>query len=238
MKKITLDCFTSNAGIYKLFPISPAKKYIPEWFKDISPTLKKTNEFGIEHDVATLKRCDGLTKLYNNGWILPLWCDIIIETNADGEFRYINAHDGVDVLDNFGGSTIESHFGEQMGNMFSDYVHIKLLVPWFLREKTGVNFHYSGNTWGIKQYWDNLIIMPGILNFKDQHNAHINMFLKKNKKITLEHNTPLIHCVPLATVKLEIKNYLATDQEYKHLKQLGYGFSFIGAYKKRLKLEK
>ena len=165
MKTIELECYTSNAGIYELFPISPARKYIPEWFKNIPPTLKKINDFGVEQDISTLKRCDGFTKLYNTGWILPLWCDIIIETNADGEFRYINAHDGVDVLDNFGGSTIESHFGEQMGNMFSDYVHIKLLVPWYLREKTGVNFHYSGNTWGIKQHWDNLIIMPGILNF-------------------------------------------------------------------------
>ena len=95
-----------------------------------------------------------------------------------------------------------------------------------------------GNTWGIVQYWDDIIIMPGILNFKDQHSAHINMFVKKERSIMLEHNTPLIYCVPLAEVKLEVKNYLATDQEYKHLKQLGYGFSFTGVYKKKLKLKK
>ena len=228
MKKITLECFTNNAGIYGLFPISPTKKYIPEWFKNIPPILKTTNEFGIEYESPSLRRCDALRKLYTNGWILPLWADFIIKTTKDGGYSWICSAEG---------SPIEQFSKETMGNMFDDYIHIKVVVPWYIREKTGVDFYFSGNTWGIKQHWDDIIIMPGILNFKDQHSAHINMFVRKEKKITLEHNTPLIHCVPLASVKLDVKNYLATDQKYKHLKQSEYGFSFIGNYKKRLKLK-
>ena len=91
---------------------------------------------------------------------------------------------------------------------------------------------------GTIQYWDDIIILPGILNYKDQHSANINMFVKKERSIMLEHNTPLIYCVPLAEVKLEVKNYLATDQEYKHLNQSEYGFSLIGLYKKKMKLKK
>ena len=229
MKKITLECFTSNAGIHELFPISPTKKYIPEWFKNITP-IKSTNDLGIEADLSTLKRCDGLAKLHNNGWVLPLWCDFIIETDEVG-YKWSTPSQIEE-------TTIEQHRREQIGKAFDDYIHVKIMVPWHIREKTGVDFYFSGNTWGIIQYWDDIIIMPGILNFKDQHSAHINMFVKKERRIMLEHNTPLIYCVPLAEVKLEVKNYLATDQEYKHLKQLGYGFSFIGLYKKRLKLTK
>ena len=235
MKKITLECFTSNAGIHELFPISPTKKYIPEWFKDMRPTVMVEN-FGIEQDAPTLKRCDGLAKLHNNGWILPIWADFLIETTKDGEYKW--ACPGAPKDDEFRESTIDHHIKKQLGNMFDDYVHMKIIVPWYLREKTGVDFYFSGNTWGTIQYWDDIIIMPGILNFKDQHSAHINMFVKKERSIMLEHNTPLIYCVPLAEVKLEVKNYLATDQEYKHLKQLGYGFSFTGVYKKKLKLKK
>ena len=33
------------------------------------------------------------------------------------------------------------------------------------------------------------------------------MFIKKNRKVELEQNTPLIYCVPLAEVKLEVKNF-------------------------------
>ena len=231
MKKITLECFTSNAGIHELFPISSSKKFIPEWFKDIPPTFKTANEFEIEQEISTLKRCDGITKLYNSGWILPLWSDFIIETHKDGGYRW-SSPEKIDE------STISDHSARQMGSMFDDYVHIKLMVPWYVREKTGVSFYFSGNTWGIKQYWDDINILPGILNFKEQHNAHINMFIRKDRRVELKHNTPLIQCVPLSGSKLEIKNILVTDQEYKHLKQSGYGFSFTGLYKNRLKLIK
>jgi len=99
-------------------------------------------------------------------------------------------------------------------------------------------FILAGIHGGIKQHWDDINILPGILNFKEQHNAHINMFIKKDRRVELKHNTPLIQCVPLSGSKLEIKNILVTDQEYKHLKQSGYGFSFTGLYKNRLKLIK
>ena len=56
----------------------------------------------------------------------------------------------------------------------------------------------------------------GILNFKDQCNAHINMLIKKNRRVELEHNTPLIYCIPLSEANLEIKNHLATDQVLKN----------------------
>ena len=163
---------------------------------------------------------------------------MIIETTEEGDYRYKLIHSGIDKLDDFGGGTMESHSAPQMGNAFDDYVHIKILVPWLIQEKTGVNFYFNGNTWGIKQHWDDIIILPGIVNFKNQHNAHINMLVKKDRRIELEHNTPLIYCIPLSEATLKVKNYLATDQEYKHIKQSVYGFSFTGAYKKRLKLKK
>ena len=229
MKTITLECITSNAGICELFPISPAKRYVPQWFKDIK-AVKSTSEFGIEADLPTLKRCDGVTKLYNNGWVLPLWCDYIIETDDEGGYRWT-------VPSRIEESTIEQHSREQIGNAFDDYVHCKITAPWYIQEKTGVDFYFGGNTWGIKEHWDDIIILPGIVNFKNQHGAHINMFVKKNRRVELEHNTPIIYCVPLMEAKLEIKNSVVSDEEYKHLKQYSYGFSFAGLYKKRLKLK-
>ena len=230
MKKITLECFTSNAGIHELFPISPAKKFIPEWFKSIPSTLRQPNEFGVDIDVSTLKRCDGLTKLYNTGFVLPLWSDFIIETNKDGGYKWSSP-------ENIDHATIDHHHPQQMGNQFSDYVHVKIVAPWILKEKTGVDWYWSGNTWGTSEYWDDINILPGLINYKNQPSAHINMFVKKDRRIELKHNTPLIQCVPLTDAKLEIKNTLATDQEYKHLKQVDHGFTFVGLYKKRLKLK-
>jgi len=235
VKKIKLECFTTNAAIHKFFPISSAKKYIPDWFKGITPTVKKTWDLGLESDVSTLKRCEGFTSLYSKGWVLPMWSDLIIETNDKGEYKY--QYSGA--FDTYPSeNAIQGHSPVQLGNNFPDHIHIKLVVPWFIRESTGVDFYYGENTWGIKQLFDDITIPPGVLNFKNQHGAHINLFLrKKNTRLIIEHNTPLIHCIPLSNLPLEIENNLVSDQEYKHLQQLAtYRFSFLGTYKNKFKL--
>lgn len=235
MKKIKLECFTSDAGIYEFFPISPAKKFIPEWFRCIPPTVKKIDNVGLESDMSTIKRCEGFNNLYSRGWVIPMWSDLIIETDEEGRYKYhySGAFDSISLP-----NPVTHHYSSQLGNNFPDHIHIKLLVPWFIREKTGVDFYYSENTWGIKHLFDNITIPPGVLNFKNQNGAHINLFLKKeNSRFIIEHNTPLVHCIPLSDSKLEIKNYLVSDQEFKHLSHIAsYRFSFTGTYKKKFKL--
>ena len=86
----------------------------------------------------------------------------------------------------------------------------------------------------MEKYFEDITILPGVLNFKNQNTANINLFLeRKNNKFLIEHNTPLIYCIPLSDAKLEIKNHLVSDQEFKHLSHLAsYNFSFTGTYKK------
>ena len=232
-KKIILECFTHNAAIHKLFPIALAKHHLPEWYKKIPQTTTIVDENGIELPQSTFKRCDGFSRLFNTGFVLPLWCDTKIETDEDGAWRF-------HVSDNVQTSIppIVAHSEGQLGDNFSTYSHIKINVPWFFREKTGVCFHYGQNTWGIKEHWDYLTVMPGMLEFKNQGAAHINMFLKRGISITVEHNTPLVHCIPLSEDKLEIKNHLVSEQEYNHLQQpSSFNFAFVGNYKKMLQME-
>ena len=232
-KKIILDCFTHNASIHKLFPIAPAIRHSPEWYKKIPQTATIIDEHGIELPQATFKRCDGFSRLFNVGWVLPLWCDTKIETDEDGSWRF-RVSDTVDKSI----PHIVAHSEEQLGNNFPNYTHIKMHVPWVIKEKTGVYFHYSQNTWGIKEHWDYLTVVPGLINFKNQGAANINMFLKRGSSIMLEHNTPLVHCIPLSEAKLEIKNHLVSEQEYNHLHQpSSFNFAFVGNYKKMLQME-
>ena len=226
LKKIKLECFTADAAIHKFFPISLAKKFIPEWFKSIPPMGEQT---------ATIKHCDGFHNLYSRGWVMPMWSDLLLETDKEGGYKYqysgsFESYPG----GNRGYQPIDQHSSEQLGNKFLDHIHLKLLSPWIIKEKSGVDFYYSENTWGIKKYFDDITILPGVLNFKDQHTANINMFLeKKNNKFIIEHNTPLIHCIPLSEAKLEIENHLVSDQEFKHLSHIAsYNFSFTGTYNK------
>lgn len=236
MKKIKLECFTSNAGVHQFFPISPAKKHTPQWYKDMPQTTKAPQgpKGFIEADVGTIKRCDAFSALYNKGFVIPMWADLVIETTSEGVWQYAYS----DVIDNFKGSNLEHHPPEQIGHSFGDYIHLKIVVPWQIHEKTGVDFYFCENTWGMSQHLNAIKVLPGVLNFKNQHNCHINILVKKeNNRIVIEHNTPIVYCIPLSKNKLSIKNTLVSDQEYKHLKQLSYVFSFVGTYKNRLKLK-
>jgi len=231
-KKIVLECFTHNAAVHKFFPITAARHHLPKWFKKIPQEITIVDDNGIEYPQPTFRRCDGFTRLFNNGWVLPMWCDMKIETDEDGAWKYRVS----DIVDNTS-PAIWTHSEAQLGNNFPTYIHLKINVPWYMREKTGVYFHYSQNTWGIKEHWDYLTVVPGLINYKNQSAAHINMFLKRGIKFIIEHNTPLVHCIPLSESKLEIKNYLVTQQEYKQLhSENTFMFSFLGRYKKMLQL--
>ena len=73
---------------------------------DAEEKKKKTNEYKIVHDITTFKRCDGFTKLYQNGFILPLWQDFIIETTKEGGYRWSVPED---IREEHGGGTIDHH---------------------------------------------------------------------------------------------------------------------------------
>ena len=146
LKKIKLECFTADAAIHKFFPISLAKKFIPEWFKSIPPMGEQT---------ATIKHCDGFHNLYSRGWVMPMWSDLLLETDKEGGYKYqysgsFESYPG----GNRGYQPIDQHSSEQLGNKFLDHIHLKLLSPWIIKEKSGVDFYYSENTWGIKKYFD------------------------------------------------------------------------------------
>ena len=231
-KKIKLECYTADAAIHKLFPISSAKKFIPEWFKSIPPMVEQVENVGLKSDMATIKHCDGFNNLYKRGWVIPMWSDLLIETDEEGRYKYqySGSFDSVPTPKD----PVVHHSSPQLGNKFPDHIHLKLLAPWIIKEKTGVDFYFSENTWGMEKYFDDITILPGVLNFKNQNSANINLFLeRKNNKFLIEHNTPLIHCIPLSESKLEIENHLVSDQEFKHLSHLAsYNFSFTGTYKK------
>jgi hypothetical protein len=225
-KKLIVDCFTSNPAILEYFPITPASKNYPEWWKKMEATFPHVSQSGIEHPAPTIKRCDGLLGLYSKGFHIKMWSDLILETNDNGEFRYQYSSDE--------NHPIVSHSKRQLGPSLDPYVHIKILSPWMIEEKTGVDFLFSGSCWN---YVDKLFdwnIVPGVINFKNQSSTHINLFMpSKGSRLELTAGDPLIHIIPISEKDIELRNHLLTEKEFEN-KMLRYSFmsSFIGRYKK------
>ena len=211
-KEIVIDAFTDSEAICDFFPISPAAKYMPEWWKKMpkQTTVDGTHIKNIPN--ATIKTCDGLTSLYKNSIIIPIWNDLIIETKADGQYAY--------QWSSSEGGFIDNNSLDTAGPAVRDHVHIKLTSPWFLKEKTGVHFVWHQPTWNML---DNELfdynVLPGKLEFRYQYTSNINiLFPKKNKRTELKAGTPMAMLTPLSERPIKVKCHQVDPTEIEKFK--------------------
>jgi len=228
-KKLVVDCFTSNPAIFEYFPITHASKNYPDWWKRMEASFPHTSQSGIEHPVPTVKRCDGLLGLYSKGFHIKMWSDLILETNDIGEFRYQYSSE-----ENY---PVVSHSKRQLGPSLGPHVHVKILSPWMIEEKTGVDFLFTGSSWNYPDKLFDWNILPGSVNFKQQSSTHVNLFMPaKNSRIELTAGDPIVHIIPISEKEVDIRCHQLTEDEFKN-KMLKYSFmsSFMGRYKKNAK---
>ena len=233
-KEITIDAFTNLSVAFNSFPIRRASKSFPDWWKK-HPARIMTNYHDASNDnsekidipTATIKTCDGIFDLYNSGFIIQLWTDLTLKTSETGSWIYSSKN----ILNATGNS--ESQFGEN----FNNYIHIKLISPWIIKEKTGVNFLFTPTVWNNTDYWNHMHFLPGVVNYKTQSATHVNLFVNKvNQTIHMSAGIPLAHVIPLSENKINIKCHLIDDMEYQKLNVSRSYFSYFNAHKNFKKL--
>jgi hypothetical protein len=225
---ITVDAFTNNAAVFEYFKITNSNEFIPTWWKNISPTIERSTNFGLKFKAPTIRYCDGLMNFYNKGIMLPLWSDLILETEEDGSWRYQYSANET--------RPIEFHDKDQLGPSFDKFIHCKLMSPWLLEENTGLNFLYSEPTWNLLNHIHEIRVLPGMVNFKYQCSTHVNLLLPKRKnRIELESGTPLAHLIPIEDKKIKVVHHLVSTEEFdQKVLKTGYHSSWIGKYKKNV----
>jgi hypothetical protein len=89
----------------------PAKKKIPQWFKDI-PTHTNTGRDPYGAIPSTAKACLPLIDAMSLGFIIPMWCDVNIRSNKD--CRLIEPSKPP-----YGGEAVSFHSVDQLGGKTS-----------------------------------------------------------------------------------------------------------------------
>jgi hypothetical protein len=217
--KIVLDCFTFVPEIATLFPIIHAEDRIPPFWKNL-PTVVKHS--GISR--GTMRTCPGVSSLFRTGFILQNWSDCWISTEND-KLTWFPENAG------------EQHNPKQWGEYLKNYHHLKLVSPWRIQEKSGVNFLYTNCFW----HDDNFkpFIVNGMVEYKYQSTTSVNMLIPKTmfpKDLTIPAGQELAHIIPMSEKDIEIKMHTISRTEYENLGS--YTFSFNGQYFKRKKLLK
>lgn len=202
---IVLDCFVADPMTYSSTPIVKASKTLPEWWKKLPvPKIKfdYNNPDMYPNNDKNMRNCYGFIELFKKGAVLENWCDINIRTTPD-TYNYFYS----------GGSAPDNHPTSQFSGGFTDYHHIKLMSPWVLSEKTGVQFLFIGAEWNLDKY--DIKVLPGVVDYRMNVVTHINMMLpRKNTEIYFKIGQPLVHIIPLSDKKLQIRNHLVTKEEF------------------------
>lgn len=223
--KIVIDAFINVETINDMFPIQASSNYFPDWWKSLPNSFTETDSNGFQSpQLPTIKRCDGVNRIYTTGFTIPLWADLLIETREDDTWYYQSSDSSLQ---------LQVHNRIVYGNNFDRNMHFKILSPWIVKEKQGVNFVMT-NCW-----WNSVdaeyFVPNGIMEFKYQSGSHINFFTKrKNSRFMINAGTPVCQLIPLTDKKVEIRTHVLDQLEYDRLyKEHTYQNSFIGKYKKK-----
>lgn len=221
-KEIVVDCFVNSERLKNSYAPKRASHFIPEWWKKIPNELEEhLHEINKTKTVPTMKFCVGFRDLYSSGFILPMWCDARFFIN-DVSWHNVYSTNGF---------RSETHNPAQHNHNFPNYHHVKLVSPWFFKEKSGIKFVFMEPFWSVYKVSENIRIPPAITSFNLQFATNVNMFVKKAEyDFDIKAGEPLVHLIPLTDKKVTFKPQVISEAEYMYILRENIGLSFTRGY--------
>ena len=117
-------------------------------------------------------------------------------------------------------------------------VHVKMTSPWIFNEKSGVEFYWADPVWNNLKEFNEVNVLPGVMNFKYQGSSHVNMFFPNIKKrYEYKHGHPMAQLIPLSDQEVEVRTHLISVEEWKTMRHKDiHRFSFLNYYKNKVKM--
>lgn len=227
MKKI--EFFSRIPGLAESFPIVPAKEFMPNWAStartDYIDSLKQ-NSGRFSH----IYQCPGIFDLMSQGFIIPMWHDVLIETNGDPKnFGWtIPTTDIVDLMD--GMNLVEKQQSGLDGLLptrpWGLQTIIKFNTPWQIIAPKGMKFIMIPLPYpdGYEFECTQGILDPGI---SSEINFQIWWNITKGKYM-LKAGTPMCQLIPLTEDKysFECRDMTANDELWVKKRKFLNGCTF------------
>jgi len=164
-KKLTIHAYAPIGQLVDLFPPVVMEDNLPDWYKPLPADLG--------HGL-TVKHCPGLKDLFESTIVMPLWADFEIRTSL------INQPDVRTSFNPPGGPSHVSHnLSDQVTGAWPAYSNIKFNSPWMFWCDEPISCLVTQATWHQKDP-SPLQTVPGILEFRHQHQANINTLIRKD----------------------------------------------------------
>jgi hypothetical protein len=208
-KPIEIIAYTNDEflTINEQSPISPAKEYFPDWWKKTPSSTFNWDTYNVD---STSKSCPGIAHTLQRGFILPLWSDLAIKTQADNFlWRYA---DGLSRLDH--------HKTNEAPGFYEDHLIFKLVSPWQVKSPVPILFTFPFYlfTSPLPYLTPTGIVTP----VSEMVATNVFILIKKSQeesRLMIKQGTPLIHLIPLTEKKVMFRTEVLSEDEYKKMKR-------------------
>ena len=208
-------------------PITKASEFIPDWYKKMPHNKYAWTRNGYELETQTGKGCVGIIKTFQNGYILPMWCDLAIQINTE-MMRY-------QFSDNL--SSISIHPNSQLPNFYESHMFCKLISPWMFKASEDIKMLYTEPTFFTNNKRD--FSVPTAINQTINKCLSGNVFLfieNTPKDIMISHGTPLLHLIPLTDKPVRLNIEVTTRNKFYNVEPGVPRITFLLDGLKKLKL--
>ena len=222
---IVLDIYTDRPEMIKAYQPMLARKFIPDWWKNL-PQYREEDAPGYQQmPQATFKGCPAINDILKTGIIFPSWCELHDKVDMGGNKNIHIVPDHIQVAE---------HDNRDFTHHKPEMAHIKLTSPWAIVEKTGVKFVWMKPEWHQQkplEYWT----VPGIVDCKYQHVSLLNMVIPYNTKLQIDVGTPWLQLIPLSEKPVEVKCHLVSTADLQQIMSANTFISITGGYLKKIR---
>lgn len=212
---------TDVKGLEDIAPVRPAKYFLPKWFKDMSDYIEtsgnhekgKPSYFGKKGETAkkftngTVKRCPAIVDLITEGFIIPMWADLLIQRDMD-TLEYDNRSFPY---------SIEFHSAEQIKGWNlkkTDFKEaVKFINPWRIYTPPGYSVMFMTPTY---QFEKRFTVLPGIVETDSYHHVNFPSIWHTTKDAVIERGTPFIQVIPFKRDEWNLDVSQMNDDDLKN----------------------
>ena len=230
--------FTSQKPEYIELPHPvPAKKHIPDWYKNMSRfmgvprKLDATSNNGVLEKSLTIKACVPVLDFFTSGYIIPLWQDVLVERELSGGLKF-NWPDGdVPLIGEHPKAQVKESPFEKESDGTAIY---KFLCPWRFKTPPG----YSCFFFSPFYHRTDLEILPAIVDTDGMAEVNFPFLYKGQGRENLySSGTPLIQVLPFKRDDWTHTVEEGSELETRKVKTMFFQ-SFSKAYKERFHKKK
>jgi len=200
--------------------------YMPDWWH--KTPIRRSSARLLEVDAGNIKNCPGIKDYFAEGYILPMWTDLILYYDSDvDEWGYRVSDEKFKVSTHNGSQYLDYVPHKTMGE--NSYFIFKLASPWKLFTPKGYSSYQLPAFYHFNKDFS---AAPGVRDTDMYHQLNLQILIHSDKKeIFIPRGTPLAQIVPFKRNKMDLNVRDASAQDIKKINahELNFSSKFPGS---------